>query len=147
MCKFSFRSQLMAVLAIGVMLFGSNPAFAFTATPLTVIVLKQNNYAVIAGDLTITYTACDNSNGNSFVATGQEILLVQNSAGSSGTFTVASVPDSLGRSDTSLTTYSVAAAGFAAIQMKYTQGWISGTTIGLTCSAATMKFAVLRYPN
>lgn len=146
MRKSSFRSQLMAVLAVGIVLFGSLPAFA-TPTALTIIILKQNNYAVQAGDLLVTFTACDNVNGNSFIATGQEVLLVQNTSGSSGTFTVTSVADALGRTETSLTAYSVAAAGFASIHMKYTSGWISGSVINLTCSAATMKFAVLRYPN
>lgn len=121
-------------------------AFA-TPTALTPVTLKQNNYTVQAGDLTITYAACDNTNGNSFIGTGQEVLLVQNSDTAAHTFTVTSVADSLGRTDSSLTGYSVAASSFAAIQMKYLQGWgASGTnTVTLACNSALIKFAVVRY--
>jgi hypothetical protein len=141
--KPSFFKKSTCLIA-AVLLFVSS-AFA-TPTSLTTSVLVQNNVAVTAGQLAITFTACDNVNGNSFVGTGREVLFVQNTGGSSGTFTVSSVPDSLGRSDTSLTAYSVGAAGFAAVQMKYLQGWIQNTnqTINLTCSAATMKFAILQ---
>jgi hypothetical protein len=138
----SFLKKTLCVLAAMAMLVSS--AFALP-TALSTIVLIQNNVAVTAGQLVITFTACDNTNGNSFTATGREVLLVNNTGGSAGTFTVTSVPDSLGRSDSSLTAYSVAAAGFAAIQMKWLPGWLqSGGTINLTCSAATMKYVVLQ---
>lgn len=119
-------------------------AFA-TPTALTPVTLKQNNYAVQAGDLTLTFSACDNTNGNSFIATGQEILLVQNTDTATHTFTVSSVADALGRTDTSLTNYTVAASGFAAIQMKATTGWFSGGIDTLSCSSNLIKFAVVRY--
>jgi hypothetical protein len=138
----SFLKKTACVLAA--MLMFASTAFA-TPTALSVVTTIQNNVAVTAGQLTITFTACDNVNGNSFVSTGREVLVVSNTAGAPGTFTVSSVPDSLGRSDTSLTAYSVAASGFAAVQMKYQTGWIqTGGTISLACSAATMKFAVLQ---
>ena len=115
-------------------------------TPLTVITLKPNNYAVVAGDLAAAMTAMDAVNGNSFQATGQEILFFQNSGGSTYTITISSVPDNLGRSDSSLTTYSILTAGFAAIQMKSLAGWIqSGGLVYLACSNAAVKVAVLRY--
>jgi hypothetical protein len=119
-------------------------AFA-TPTALTPVTLKQNNYAVVAGDLTVNLVACDNANGNSFIATGQEILLVYNSDSAAHTFTVSSVPDNLGRSDTSLTAYSVAATSYAAIQMKSTAGWVSGGIDTLACNSNLIKFAVVRY--
>jgi hypothetical protein len=129
---------------LGALLMFAVPAFA-TPTALSTIVLVQNNVAVTAGQLVVAFTACDNVNGNSFVSTGREVLLVDNTAGSSGTFTVTSQPDALGRSDTSLTAYSLAAGAIAAVQMKYQTGWINGTSITLACSAATMKFAVVQY--
>jgi hypothetical protein len=120
-------------------------AFA-TQTALTVIQLKQNNYAVQPGDLSVTFTACDATNGNSFFATGQEILLVQNTDTVTHTFTVSSAPDSLGREDTSLTGYSVPVSpGIVAVQMKYLTGWIqAGQLIDTTCSSNLLKFAVIR---
>jgi hypothetical protein len=119
-------------------------AFA-TPTALATTVLTQNNVSVTAGALNLTFTACDATNGNSFVSTGREVLLVQNSGGSTYTFTVNSVADNFGRTDTSLTAYSLAASAIAAIQMKYQAGWMSGTTISMTCSNAAIKYAVLQY--
>jgi hypothetical protein len=139
----SFLKKTACVL-VAMMLFATS-AFA-TPTALSTTVVIQNNVAVTAGQLVFNWTACDNVNGNSFVATGREVVLVNNTAGTAGTFTISSVPDSLGRSDTSLTAYSVAAAAFTAVQMKYLTGWLqTGGTVNLTCSAATMKFAVLQY--
>jgi hypothetical protein len=140
--KPSLLKRITCVLAA--LLMFAVPAFA-TPTALSTIVLVQNNVAVTAGQLVLTFTACDNVNGNSFVSTGREVLLVNNTAGSSGTFTVTSVPDALGRSDTTLTAYSVAAGAIVGVQMKYQAGWISGASISLACSAATMKFAVVQY--
>jgi len=138
----SFLKKTLCLIA-ALLMFASS-AFA-TPTALSTTVLVQNNVAVTAGQLVFTWTACDNVNGNSYVATGREIILVNNTAGSSGTFTVSSLPDALGRSDASLTAYSVAAAAYTAIQMKYLTGWLqSGGTVNLSCSAATMKFAILQ---
>jgi hypothetical protein len=121
------------------------PAFA-TPTALTVLTLKQNNYAVVGGDLALSYTACDNVNGNSFVATGQEILLVQNADGAaSHTFTVTSVADQLGRTDSSLTGYSLAQSTFAVVQMRQVTGWAVGNIVSLACNSAQIKFAVIRF--
>jgi len=115
-------------------------------TALPIVTLKPNNYAVVAGDLAVAQTAMDLANGNSFVATGQEILLFQNSGGSTYTVTVTSVADALGRLDTSLTTYSILAGAFAAVQMKSLAGWLQpGSLIYLACSNAAVKISVLRY--
>lgn len=127
-----------------VIVFGSVAAFA-TPTALTPIQLKLNNYAVIAGDLTVTFTAMDASNGNSFAATGGEILIFNNTDASAHTITINSVADNLGRTDTSLTTYSIAANGFAAVQMKFLPGWVSGGLVTMTTSSALVKVAVLRW--
>ena len=114
-------------------------------TPISTQTLKQNNYAVVAGDLTISLSASDATNGNSLIATGSVILLVQNTDTVAHTFTVSSVPDSLGRSDASLTTYSVAANGFAAIQLSQLAGWIQPNgNINLASTSALLKFAILR---
>ena len=122
------------------------PAYAAGPTALSIQVLKVNNYAVGAGDLTITFSACDAVNGNFFVPSGYEILLVQNTDGAAAhTFTVNSVPDPYGRIDTSLTSYSVAASASSSIQLKYLSGWQSGGKITLACSDPHIQFAVLRF--
>jgi hypothetical protein len=140
-------SLLTRITAIGLMVvFTSLAAFA-TPTALSTIVLVQNNVAVTAGQLSITFTACDVANGNSFTATGREILLVNNTGGSTYTFTVSSVADTLGRTDTSLTTYSVATTVITGVQMKYLTGWVQNNTqtINLSCSNAALKYAVIQF--
>jgi hypothetical protein len=114
-------------------------------TALTITALKENNYNVQAGDLTVTQGAADTSNGNAFTCTGKEILVINNTDSSSHTFTMTSVADVLGRSDSSLTNYSVAANTIAAINCNTLAGWKETTgQIFLTCGSALVKFAVLQ---
>lgn len=127
-------------------------ALAFAViTPLTVVQLKQNNYQVTAGDLNLTPVAMDASNGNSFVATGKEVLIFLNSDTATHTVTITSVADNYGRLDTSLTTYTVPVAagglsGVSAIEMTQLNGWVqSGQVIDLTTSSALIKILVLRH--
>jgi hypothetical protein len=140
----SFRKKAVCLFA-AVLMFAST-AFA-TPTGLTTQPLFINgsvNAPITAGSLAVTFTACDATNGNSFASTGREVLLVQNSGGSAYTFTVNSVADSLNRLDTSLTSYSVAAGAYAAVQMKNQTGWQSSGSISMTCSNTSIKFAVIQ---
>lgn len=114
-------------------------------TALVITPVKNNNYAVVAGDLTVTMAASDIVNGNSFVATGREILLVQNTDVSARTFTLTSVADSIGRVDTSLVAYSVGAGLIVAINLSQLPGWISGGLITMTSTNVLLKFGVIRY--
>jgi hypothetical protein len=114
-------------------------------TALTVVQLKLNNYAVAAGDLVITPAAMDVTNGNSFPATGTEILLFQNTDTASHTITITSVADPYGRTDSSLTTYAIAAGVICVIEMKQLQGWLeSGALVYLSTTNALVKVAVMR---
>jgi hypothetical protein len=114
-------------------------------TPLTPVTLKQNNYAALAGDLAITPVVMDAVNGNSFVATGKEILLFQNPDAAAHTVTITSVADALGRTDASLIGYSIPATSLAMIQMSQLAGWIQpGQTVFLATNSALVKVAVLR---
>jgi hypothetical protein len=134
-----------ACLAAAVLLFVTS-AFA-TPTVLSTQVLLVNgsaNAPITAGSLVITFSACDATNGNSFASTGRETLLIFNSGGSAYTVTVNSVADQLNRLDTSLTTYSLAAGAYAAVQMKNTAGWQSSGSISMTCTNAAVKFAVIQ---
>jgi hypothetical protein len=139
------RFNQIIALALITMVIATTQAFA-AQTTLTIQALKENNYAVIAGDLAITYTACDNVNGNAFTSTGHEILLVQNSdAAGAHTFTVSSLPDALGRSDTSLTGYSLPLSTFAAIYVNTLAGWKQNTgQVFLACNSNLIKFAVIQ---
>lgn len=114
-------------------------------TALTVTVLKQDNVAINAGDLALTFTASDNVNGNSFPITGNEILLIQNSdAAGAHTFTVTSVPDAQGRSG-DIASYSLPLSTFAVIQMSLVTGWRQADgNVYLASNSNLIKFAVLR---
>lgn len=118
-------------------------AFA-TPTLLSTFVLPQNNAQISAGQLTFTLAACDNTNGNTFTATGREILIVQNTDASPHTFTITPVADPYGGTNTTLTAYSSPANSFSGIQMKYLIGWQTGSTIAMTCSSNLLKYAVLQ---
>ena len=114
-------------------------------TALTPVQLKQDNYAVQAGDLTITPAAADAVNGNSFVATGSEILLIQNTDASPHNITITSVADSIGRTDSSLTNYSCPANSISMIQISQLAGWIqAGQVINLLAASALLHISVLR---
>jgi hypothetical protein len=126
-------------------------AFGTGPTPLTTVVLKQNNYPVVAGDLNLTPAATDAVNGNSFVATGKEILLFINSDTATHTVTITSTADNYGRLDTSLTTYTVPVAvaglsGLSAVEMIQLNGWVSGgSVVTMSSSSALVKIVVMRH--
>ena len=142
--KPSFLKKLVC-LTTALLMFAM-PAFA-TPVGLTTQVLLINgnvNAPITAGSLAITFSACSTASGNSFTATGREVLLVFNSGGSAYTFTVTSVADSLNRLDTSLTTYSVASSTYAAVEMKNLTGWQQSGAINLACSNAAIEYAVIQ---
>jgi hypothetical protein len=114
-------------------------------TALVVTILKQDQYAVVAGDLTVTMAASDATNGNSFPMTGNEILVVQNTDTVAHTFGVTSVADVEGRVDSSLSAYSVAASAIVAIEASILKGWQEADgNLYLTSSNILLKFGVLR---
>lgn len=120
-------------------------AFA-TPTVISLTPLHENNYNVQAGDLAVTFVACDSVNGNAFTATGHEIIVANNTDGAAAhTITVSSVPDALGRSDTSLSAYSLPISSFAAIFTSTLAGWRQATgQIFISCNSNLVKFAILQ---
>jgi hypothetical protein len=111
-------------------------------TPLTTILLAQNNYAIQPGDLAVT-PASDFTNGNYFILTGNEILLVQNTDSVAHNFTALSTLDHLGRSSDLV--YLVPAGGIAAIQFSVLEGWIQADgSVALNPSNVHILFTVLR---
>lgn len=142
-------SLLKRITAVGLLVLISSIAAFATPTALTTQVLVQNSATVTAGALAITFTACDATNGNSFISTGREILIAQNTDSATHTFTVTPVADPYGGTNTTLTTYTLAATGstgsYSAVQMKSQIGWISGGVINMTCSSNLIKYAVLEF--
>lgn len=97
-----------------------------------------------AGSLDIAWTAADVANKQSFVASGNDLLLAWNSDVSAHTITLTSVPDRQGRTG-DITAYSIAAGTIAAFQFDELSGWAqSDGTIQCEANHATVKFAVLK---
>jgi hypothetical protein len=116
-------------------------------TVLTPQVLKENNYAVQAGDLTLNLVASDAVNGNAFPSTGREILVIQNTDAAAHNFGVSSVADAVGRTDSSLSAYSAPANSISVIFLDTIAGWRQTGQILLTSASALLKFAILRLPG
>jgi hypothetical protein len=93
------------------------------------------------------FTAADATNFNSFVSTGRELLLIQNSGASPYTVTVHSVVDSRNRTG-DITAYSLAAGTFAVLGPFFIPGWLeSDGTVWVDASNAAILFAVISPPS
>ena len=118
-----------------------------TALPIIAAVGPYPALPVSAGSLDFVFTAADNVNGNSFVSTGRELLLVENTDAGAQTFTVTSVADSLLRTG-DVGPYSMASGANALFVVAAQPGWKqTDGTVHVTASAATVKFAVVRLPS
>jgi hypothetical protein len=133
--------------AIGLLLVITSIAAFAAFTSITPIVLLDNHNIITAGQLTVTLTACDAANGNQYVYSGRDILLLQNTDASPHPITVNTIADPFGGTNSSLTAYSLPANSISAIQMKYSQGWLqTGGVIQIAsgCSAL-IKIGILQY--
>jgi len=105
--------------------------------------------AITAGSADFTFAAGTVTDGDTFVCTGKEILIVTNTeVAAAKTVTVVSVDDEKGRAE-DITAYSLAAGDFAVFGVGLTnaQGWKSSAgTIRITVESATVKVAVLKLP-
>ena len=108
--------------------------------------LASRQHATIAADdQDIGFLASDSANGNYFVPSGKDILLVKNVAAGAGTVTVNMVADEYGRAG-AVTTYEVTD--------QYGVAWIgildgaynTSSQVLIGTSADTMHLAVLRLP-
>lgn len=90
--------------------------------------------------------ASDQSNGNSVVSTGRELILAWNQhATLARTITITSIADGDNRSG-DITAYSIAAATIACFGPVPSAGWAHGGLLYLDCSTSDIKFAVLQLP-
>lgn len=112
-------------------------------TALTPVQAKQLapglTLPIAAGSLDVGLVAGDNVNGNNFIPSGRDLLVVSGT----GTFTIKSVPDSLGRSgDVGPYTLGANPAHFFIDDMQGLKQ--ADGMIWIDCSAATVKFAVIQ---
>ena len=117
-------------------------------TAVTVQSLTAPFAAVTAGSADFVFAASDSVNGNSFVCTGRELLLMENDSGGALTVTITSVDDEKGRSE-DITAYSLADGDRAVFGIGLTneKGWKTSSGLCIfTASAVGLKYAVLRLP-
>lgn len=95
---------------------------------------------------TLTWTAADDVNKNSFAWTGKEILLVKNEDTSEQTVTVQGVACAHGRTGT--VSKAVSAGAFAVFPFfSNPEGWLqSDGKIYVDAASANVKFCILRLP-
>jgi hypothetical protein len=118
-------------------------------TALTVVTPKGPYDLVSANGLDFTYAAADAVNGNAFICSGRELLLIRNDhATDAATVTIASAPDPYGRTK-DIATYSLNAGEFAAFWIGKTAGWrqSDGKANLDVAGTGTIRFAILRIPN
>jgi hypothetical protein len=104
--------------------------------------------AITAGGADFTFAASTITDGDTFVCTGRELLIVNNTDVAEKTITITSVDDEKGRAE-DITSYALAAGDFAVFGVGLTnsQGWKAAAgTIRITTNDADVKVAVLRLP-
>ena len=100
-----------------------------------------------ANSADIVFTALTPTDGDTFVCTGREIILIYNGSGTN-TLAITANPDSQGRT-VDMTAYSLAATSYAVFGQGLTNapGWKSSAgLIKLTPSSANTLCAVVRLP-
>ena len=102
---------------------------------------------LVANSADLTMTAADVGNGNSFVASGKDLVIVQNShASTTYTVTVTSVAKDGRTGD--ITTYSLAAGVIAVFGPLQTPGWRqTDGSVYLAGSNAAIKFGIIDISN
>jgi hypothetical protein len=117
-------------------------------TEVDVQVLASIYASIDPGDLDITFEACDNVNGNVYVAdgNGEEFLLFYNSDGvNPQTVTITSVADEFGRT-MDVTAYSIASTKYSMFGPIRRPGWVNSadSKVAFLASDAAVLVAVVR---
>lgn len=112
------------------------------ATALPIVTVTGLNAA--ASNL-LAWTAADVANGNSYVCTGRELVLVRNVSGvTAADITVTSVADRLGRTATFVEEI---APGTTHVLMRGIDGWRqTDRTVLLSGETVDIQFSIIRLP-
>jgi hypothetical protein len=104
--------------------------------------------AFSSGLLKLLLTAADSVNGNSFVSTNREVLLVYNTDSASHNLTISSAPDNEKHRSGDLTAYAIPAGEMHAFDFRGgDDGWRqSNGKVNFIGADATLKFAVVTNP-
>ena len=117
-------------------------------TALTVQTIKAPFAAIAANGVDFTFAAGTITDGDTFICTGRELLLVNNVNVAAKTILIVAVDDETNRSE-NIGPYSIGAGEFAVFGQGLTnsKGWKSTAgTIRITVEHADVKVAVLRLP-
>lgn len=93
----------------------------------------------------LAQTAADVANGNSFVLTGREGLIIQNTDVSSHTYTITSAADDMGRTS-DIGPITLAAGVIHLLPIFGLNGWGAGGNLLLSANHAGVKFSVIQLP-
>ena len=98
------------------------------------------------GSVVYTWTAHDTGDeGNDFLFTGREVLLIKSADAGPQDVTIVSAPDAYGRTQDLVIT--VAAGEERAVALLARDGWMqSDGAVRLECTVATISYAVIRLP-
>jgi hypothetical protein len=123
---------------------------AITALPITTPPGRVFATPLTALSAALVFTPADVANGNSFVSTGRELILVMNTGAAPGTVTINSVADPTARTG-DVTAYSLPIGSvtpqFAVHGPLPLAGWAQADgTVHLQGSAATVWFCIVRLP-
>lgn len=118
-------------------------------TPVTSsIVVPKGPYpgTVAANDLDVVPFTLDNTNGNEFVGSGRDLLVIQNPTAGAITVSLPSSNDASNRKG-DISTYSLGVGEFMAFWFGNLIGWDQGSgKIYLDCSATGLKGMIFRMP-
>lgn len=96
-----------------------------------------------ADALDVTMAAADVANKNSFLPSGNDLIIAQNSGASPYTVTLTSAVDPQNRTG-DITTYSLAAGDIAVLGPVKTMGWVQADGyVYLEASNASVKFGIV----
>lgn len=111
--------------------------------PATALTKSSAGGGYAAAGVTLTMTAADVANGNKFTASGNDLIVIENTGAATYTFTITSVADAFGRTG-HITTENIVAGASKIVGPLPLAGW-NQTDGTILCSAsnAAVKFGII----
>lgn len=135
------------IIGLGLSLFAGEALAVRTSVTANVIAPKgPYPGTVVANDLDVVPFTLDNTNGNVWVGTGRDLLVIQNPTAGAITVTLTSAPDATKRKS-DITTYSLGIGEFMTFWYGNLVGWDQGGgQVYVDCSATGLKGLIFRIP-
>lgn len=129
-------------------LFSAGEALAVRTSVTSSVVTPKGPYpgTVAANDLDVVPFTLDNTNGNVWVGSGRDLLVIQNPTAGAITVTLTSSADSANRKG-DISTYSLGVGEFMSFWYGSLVGWDQGGgQVYIDCSATGLKGLIFRIP-